>query len=160
MLPNVTVIEFLSTYFHPTAIIDDGANIGLGTRIWHYSHLMGTAKVGQNCTIGDYCFIAGIVGNGCKIQNSVNLFEGVTLEDDVFIGPGVTFTNVKRPRANEKQPYAKTLVKRGATIGAGAVIICGVTIGEGALVGAGSVVTKDVPAGATVVGNPARMIDE
>lgn len=149
---------FPEVQIHPTAIIDSGAEIGPGTKIWHFCHLMGTAKVGANCVLGHSVFVAGIVGNGCHIQNGANIFEGVTLEDDVFIGPGVQFTNVKRPIAGEKQPHQKTLVKRGATIGAGAVILCGLTIGEGALVGAGSVVTKDIPNGATVVGNPVRPI--
>lgn len=166
MLPDaVTQSALMRMFFpdvqiHPTAVIDNGAEIGAGTKIWHFSHVMGIARIGANCVLGQNVFVAGVVGDGCHIQNGANIFEGVTLEDEVFVGPGVQFTNVKRPAAGTKQPYQKTLVKRGATIGAGAVIICGVTIGEGALVGAGSVVTKDVPAGATVVGNPARVIDE
>lgn len=150
---------FPGVQIHPTAIIDNGAEIGPGTKIWHFCHVMGTARIGDNCVLGHSVFVAGVVGDNCHIQNGANIFEGVTLEDYVFIGPGVQFTNVKRPMAGTKQPYQKTVVKRGATIGAGAVIICGMTVGEGALVGAGAVVTKDVPAGATVAGNPAKVID-
>lgn len=151
MLPDAII--------HPSAYIDSGAKIGPHTKIWHFCHVMRTAQIGANCILGHSVFVAGIVGDGCQIQNGANIFEGVTLEDNVFVGPGVQFTNVKRPKAGTKQPYQKTLVKRGATIGAGAVIICGVTIGEGALVGAGAVVTKDIPAGVTVAGNPAKVID-
>lgn len=154
-MSSTNIVE--STYFHPTAIIDNDCLVGLGTKIWHYSHLMSTAKVGQNCMIGDYCFIAGTVGDNCRIQNNVNLFEGVTLENDVFIGPGVTFTNDKYPPYGERE---ETLIKQGATIGANATILCGIVIGKGALIGAGSVVTRDVPDYTTVVGNPARVIGE
>lgn len=140
------------------AVIDPLARVGENTRVFHFSTVANSGRIGANCMIGQGCYIAGIVGDNCRIQNGAQVFEGVTLEDDVFIGPNVTFTNVKRPQPGIKQEYALTLVKRGATIGAGAVIVCEVTIGEGALVGAGAVVTRDVPALATAVGNPARLI--
>lgn len=142
---------------HPTAIIDKGAKIGKGTKVWHYTHIMGGADIGENCTIGQGVFIADTkVGNNCKIQNNVSIFEGVTLEDYVFVGPSAVFTNVKYPTARKKQGYTKTLVKEGATIGAGSVIICGVTIGKNSMIGAGAVVTDDVPDNMTVVGIPAK----
>ena len=144
---------------HPTSWIDPGAEIGSGSAIWHFCHVAHTAKIGANCVIGQGCYIAGIIGENCRIQNGAQIFEGVIIESDVFIGPNVVFTNVKRPVAGVKQEYLKTVVKQDAVIGANATIICGVTIGIGALVGAGAVVTTDVPDGATVVGNPARVID-
>lgn len=141
------------------AVIDPLARVGENSHIFHFSTVANSGRIGANCMIGQNCYIAGTVGDNCRIQNGTHLFEGVTLEDDVFIGPNVTFTNVKRPQPGIKQEFTPTLVKRGATIGAGAVIVCGVTIGAGALVGAGAVVTRDVPALATVVGNPARVIE-
>jgi len=147
-------------YVHETATIDSGAQIGSGTKIWHWTHIMGNAVIGKDCIIGQGCFIAGQIGDGCKIQNSVNLFKGVILEDEVFVGPGVTFTNVKRPRTHieQKHKFLLTLVKKGATIGAGSTIVCGITIGKDALIGAGSVVSKDIPAGETWCGNPAKRL--
>ena len=147
-------------YVHETATIDSGAQIGSGTKIWHWTHVMDTAVIGESCIIGQGCFIAGQIGDWCKIQNSVNLFKGVVLEDEVFVGPGVTFTNVKRPRANieQKNKFLFTIIKKGATIGAGSIIVCGITIGEAAFIGAGSVVTKSVPAGKTWCGNPAKRL--
>jgi acetyltransferase-like isoleucine patch superfamily enzyme len=144
---------------HEYALVDEGAEIGPNTHIWHFSHVARTARIGRNCMIGEHCYIAGVIGDNCRVQNGAQVFRGVYIDDDVFIGPNVTFTNVKRPIPGIKQAPLATPVRRGAVIGAGAVIVCGVGIGEGALVGAGAVVTRDVPPGATVVGNPARVID-
>lgn len=142
-----------------TSIIDKGAKIGKGTKIWHHSHIAQSAVIGENCTIGQNCYIAGVVGSWIKLQNNVNIYKGVHLEDYVFCGPSMTFTNVLMPRA--KYPtngkYLETKVKEGATLGAQSVVICGVTIGKWALVGAGSVVTKPVPDFALVFGNPAEI---
>jgi len=147
---------------HKSSFIDLGAQIGEGTNIWHFCHVMGKAIIGENCNIGQNVFIANnvIIGNNCKIQNNVSLYEGLTIEDDVFIGPSVVFTNIKNPRAfiNRKGEYMKTHVRVGVTIGANATIVCGITIGEYALIGAGSVVTKDIPPYSLVVGNPGRVI--
>ena len=144
---------------HETTIVDDGAIIGNNSKIWHFSHIM-RAQIGENCSIGQNVFIANNVsiGNGVKIQNNVSIYEGVVLEDDVFVGPSVVFTNVINPRSfiERKTEYKTTLIKKGATIGANATIVCGNTIGEYAFIGAGAVVTKDVPAYALMVGNPAR----
>lgn len=144
---------------HLTAIIDIGAKVGNRTKIWHWTHIEKGSRIGSFCTIGQCCYIAGVVGNYCHIQNNVSIFKGVTLEDDVFVGPGVITTNILTPRAfvNRKDEFKKTLIKKGASIGAGVTIICGITIGEYALVGAGSVVTKDIPDYALVYGNPARL---
>ncbi|MBC6491036.1 DapH/DapD/GlmU-related protein [Flavihumibacter stibioxidans] len=150
------------TYIDPSSVVDAGARIGEGTRIWHFCHLMPGAVVGERCIIGQNVFIDNnvVVGDGCKIQNNVSLYNGVTLERDVFIGPSVVFTNVINPRAfiERKDEFKPTRVERGASIGANATIICGVTIGAYALVGAGAVVTRDVPPYALVVGNPARQV--
>lgn len=149
---------------HPSAVVDAGAQIGEGTRIWHFSHVMPGAVIGANCIIGQNSFIDNnvVVGNNCKIQNNVSLYNGVVFEDDVFIGPSVVFTNVINPRAfiERKSEFKSTRICRGASIGANATIVCGVTIGEYALIGAGAVVTKDVPPYALVVGNPARIIGQ
>ncbi len=148
-------------FAHPSAVIDNGASIGAGTKIWHFSHIMPGTVIGANCNIGQNV-VAGpdvLIGNGCKIQNNVSVYQGVTLEDDVFCGPSMVFTNVFNPRANIRrmQEARPTLVCRGATLGANCTIVCGVSIGAYAFVGAGAVVTKDVPAHALVRGNPARM---
>lgn len=149
---------------HPSAVVDAGAQIGEGTRIWHFSHVMPGAVIGANCIIGQNSFIDNnvVVGNNCKIQNNVSLYNGVIFEDDVFIGPSVVFTNVINPRAfiERKSEFKSTRICRGASIGANATIVCGVTIGAYALIGAGAVVTKDVPPYALVVGNPARIIGQ
>jgi UDP-2-acetamido-3-amino-2,3-dideoxy-glucuronate N-acetyltransferase len=147
-------------YAHPTAVIDEGCQIGSGTRVWHFCHLMSGAIIGQNCILGQNTFVAGgvILGNRVKVQNNVSLYTGVRCEDEVFVGPSAVFTNVINPRAGieRKDAYRPTLVRQGASIGANATIVCGVTIGRYALIGAGAVVTHDVPDYALVVGNPAR----
>lgn len=154
----------MSDYFvHKSAYVDEGAEIGTGTKIWHFSHVMGKAKIGENCTLGQNVFVANhvTIGNRCKIQNNVSLYEGVILEDYVFCGPSMVFTNVKMPRCefprNTSEDYVQTVVKRGASIGANATIVCGITLHERAFVAAGAVVTKDVPAYAIVAGVPAKI---
>jgi UDP-2-acetamido-3-amino-2,3-dideoxy-glucuronate N-acetyltransferase len=146
-----------------TAIIDPGALIGNGTKIWHFCHIMDGVIIGDNCTLGQNVFVqrGAIIGHRCKIQNNVSIYDGVVLEEDVFIGPSAVFTNVRKPRADVHTPtenYSRTIVRRGASIGANATIVCGVEIGENALIGAGSVITKNVPPGVTVVGNPAGIL--
>lgn len=146
---------------HPTAVIDTGAQIGEGTKVWHFVHVMPGAVIGERCVIGQGCFIGNVrIGAGCKVQNNVSIYDGVTLEDDVFVGPSCVFTNVLHPRAyvERKAEFALTLVRTGASLGANATIIAGVTIGRYALIGAGAVITDDVPDHAIVVGNPARRI--
>ncbi len=147
-------------YAHPTAVIDEGALIGDGTRIWHFTHIMPGCRIGKECTIGQNVMIASHVqiGDHVKIQNNVSVYEGLLLEDDVFIGPSVVFTNVINPRSrvSRKHEYKTTRVRRGASIGANATILCGNEIGAYAMVGAGAVVTKPVPDHAIVTGNPAR----
>jgi len=149
-------------YVHPTAVLDEGCEIGKGTKIWHFSHIMPHCKIGENCNIGQNVVISPevVLGKNVKVQNNVSIYTGVTCEDDVFLGPSMVFTNVTNPRSavNRKNQYAKTRVKRGATIGANATIVCGHDIGEFAFIGAGAVVTKTVPAYALVIGNPARQI--
>jgi UDP-2-acetamido-3-amino-2,3-dideoxy-glucuronate N-acetyltransferase len=149
-------------FVHETAIVDDGCNVGEGTKIWHYTHVLKGSKIGKKCVIGQNGSIGPnvTIGNGCKIQNNVSVYTGVTLEDDVFCGPSMVFTNVLTPRAHieRKDEFLPTRVGRGATIGANAVIVCGNKIGKFAMVGAGAVVTKDVPDFALVVGNPAKKI--
>jgi UDP-2-acetamido-3-amino-2,3-dideoxy-glucuronate N-acetyltransferase len=150
------------TYFvHPTAIIEEPVEIGGKTQIWHFGHVMSGAKIGENCILGQNVFIGRgvILGNNVKVQNNVSVYDTVVLEDGVFCGPSMVFTNVINPRSfiSRKSEFRKTLVKKGATIGANATIVCGHTIGQYALVGAGAVVTKDVPDYALVYGNPARV---
>lgn len=153
-------MQELKYFKHETAIIDEGAQIGNGCKIWHFSHVMSTAVLGQHCILGQNVFIGNkvTIGNQVKIQNNVSLYEGVICEDDVFLGPSCVFTNVINPRSflERKEQFKPTLVKKGASIGANATIVCGNTIGEYAMVGAGSVVTKEVPAYSLVVGNPAK----
>jgi UDP-2-acetamido-3-amino-2,3-dideoxy-glucuronate N-acetyltransferase len=154
-------IEKVNPFIHPSAIVDGpNTHVGADTRIWHFAHVMAGAYIGERCSVGQGCYVGGKVriGHGCRIQNNVSLYDGVTLEDDVFLGPSCVFTNVKHPRAHvqRKDQFARTLVCKGATVGANATIMCGVTIGEYAMIGAGSVVTADVPPYALVVGNPGR----
>jgi UDP-2-acetamido-3-amino-2,3-dideoxy-glucuronate N-acetyltransferase len=143
-------------------VIDEGCKIGPGTRIWHFSHIMTGSVIGDACIIGQNVFIASNVkiGNNVKVQNNVSVYEGVICEDDVFLGPSMVFTNVINPRSavNRKNEFKETLVKKGATIGANATILCGIEIGEYAFVGAGAVVTKSIPSYGLVVGNPARQV--
>lgn len=147
---------------HNTAIIDEGAEIGENTRIWHFSHVCTGAKIGNHCSLGQNVFVGKdvVIGNNVKIQNNVSVYESVTLESEVFCGPSVVFTNVYNPRSSisRKNEYRKTLIKRGATLGANATILCGITVGEFAFIGAGAVVNKDVPDFALMVGVPASQI--
>jgi UDP-2-acetamido-3-amino-2,3-dideoxy-glucuronate N-acetyltransferase len=149
-------------YAHPTAVIDEGCTIGEGTKIWHFSHIMPNCKLGKNCNIGQNVVVSPevILGNNVKVQNNVSIYTGVTCDDDVFLGPSMVFTNVTNPRSavNRKNQYAKTHVGKGVSIGANATIVCGHDIGEFAFIGAGAVVTKNVPAFALLVGNPAKQI--
>ena len=147
---------------HETAIIDDGAKIGAGTKIWHWVHVCAGARIGASCVLGQNVFVGNrvVIGNNVRIQNNVSVYDDVTLEDDVFCGPSMVFTNVVNPRAHvsRKDEYRKTLVRRGATIGANATVVCGHEIGSFAFVGAGAVVTRDVPDHALMVGMPARRV--
>ncbi len=147
-------------FVHQTAVVDSGAQIGAGTKIWHFSHIMPRAVVGKGCNLGQNVFVDNdvVIGNGVKIQNNVSVYKGVVVEEDVFLGPSVVFTNVVNPRSfiERKTEFKPTVVRRGASIGANATIVCGVEIGAYALVGAGSVVTKNVKSFALVYGNPAR----
>jgi len=150
-------------YFaHETAIVDDNCNIGNGTKIWHFSHIMSGCTLGEKCNIGQNVVVSPdvVLGKNVKVQNNVSIYTGVTCEDDVFLGPSMVFTNVTNPRSgvNRRGQYTKTLVKKGTSIGANATIVCGHDIGEYAFIGAGAVVTKEVPAYALVVGNPARHV--
>lgn len=149
-------------YAHETAVIDDGVNIGEGTKIWHFSHVMSEARLGKNCNIGQNVVISPevILGDNCKVQNNVSIYTGVTCDDDVFLGPSMVFTNVINPRSAivRRGQYSKTHVGKGASIGANATIVCGNDIGEFAFIGAGAVITKYVKPYALVVGNPARQI--
>lgn len=152
----------MSYYKHPSAIVDDGAQIGEGSRVWHFVHVCGGAQIGKGVSLGQNVFVGNkvVIGDACKIQNNVSVYDNVTLEDGVFCGPSMVFTNVYNPRSliERKAEYRDTLVKQGATLGANCTIVCGVTIGEFAFVGAGAVVNKDVPAYALMVGVPAKQI--
>ena len=152
----------MSVTIHPTAIIDPGAQIGAGSRVWHWVHICSDAVIGERCSFGQNVFVGNDVriGNNVKVQNNVSVYDAVTLEDDVFCGPSMVFTNVYNPRSAvaRKEEYRRTLVKQGATMGANATIVCGSTVGRYAFVGAGAVVQKDVPDFALVVGVPARQI--
>lgn len=154
-----SIMESNSPQIHPSAIVDPGASIGKGTKVWHFVHIMPAAVIGENCMLGQNVFVDNNVriGNGVKIQNNVSVYNGLTLEEEVFIGPSVVFTNVINPRAfiERKNEFKPTLIKKGASIGANATILCGLTIGEYALIGAGAVLTRDAPAYALMMGNPA-----
>jgi UDP-2-acetamido-3-amino-2,3-dideoxy-glucuronate N-acetyltransferase len=154
--------EDIAFVAHPSAVIDPGAVIGAGTRIWHWSHVMTGARIGRGCSLGQNVFVGAdvVIGDRVKIQNNVSLYEGVVLEDDVFCGPSMVFTNVINPRSHvsRKHEFRPTMVRRGATIGANATVICGHAVGQHAFVGAGAVVTRDVPDHALVVGVPARVV--
>lgn len=155
-------MEERNIYIHETAVVDAEVHIGKGTKIWHFSHLMTGCTIGKNCSIGQNVVVGNNVkiGNGCKIQNNVSVYEGVELEDFVFCGPSMVFTNVFNPRSEfpRKNEFRPTLVKQGVTLGANATVVCGVTIGDYAFVGAGSVILQDVKPFSLVVGNPARQI--
>lgn len=150
----------MNYYAHPTAVIDEGCIIGNGTKIWHFSHIMPGCEIGENCNIGQNVVVSSNVklGKNVRVQNNVSIYEGVICEDDVFLGPSMVFTNVINPRSavSRKHEYLPTLVRKGASIGANATIVCGNEIGEYAFIGAGAVVTKPVPAYALIVGNPGR----
>lgn len=149
-------------YAHPTAVIDEGCKIGKGTKIWHFSHIMPHCTIGEQCNIGQNVVVSPevVLGRNVKVQNNVSIYTGVVCEDDVFLGPSMVFTNVTNPRSavNRKNQYAKTIVKKGASIGANSTIVCGHDIGRYAFIGAGAVVTKTVPDYALVVGNPAKQM--
>lgn len=153
-------MEKNTLYIHPSSVVDAGAQVGEGTKVWHFCHLMPTCRVGKDCNIGQNVFIDNntIIGNGVKIQNNVSVYNGVIVEDGAFLGPSMVFTNVINPRSfiERKLEFKKTLIGKGATIGANATIICGIEIGAYALIGAGAVVTKNVPPYALMMGNPAR----
>ena len=152
----------MAAVVHPSAIVDEGAQLGEGTRVWHWVHVSSGARIGTKCSLGQGVYVGSdvVIGDNVKIQNNVSVYDAVTLEDDVFCGPSMVFTNVHNPRAAvvRKHEYRRTLVRRGATLGANCTIVCGVTVGEYAFVGAGAVVSRDVPAFALVVGVPARRI--
>ena len=157
------LIQMNDYYVHKSSYIDEDVEIGKGTKIWHFCHIQSGAKIGENCTLGQNVNVSNNVriGNGVKIQNNVSIYEGVEIEDDVFLGPSCVFTNDLTPRARYpkgRDNYKKTIVKKGATIGANATIVCGHTIGENAMIAAGAVVTKDVPKNALMAGVPARQI--
>lgn len=149
-------------YQHPSAIVDEGAQIGEGSRVWHFVHVCGGARIGEGVSLGQNVFVGNkvVIGDRCKIQNNVSVYDNVTLEEGVFCGPSMVFTNVYNPRSliERKDQYRDTVVRRGATLGANCTIVCGITIGEFAFIGAGAVVNKDVPAYALMVGVPARQI--
>lgn len=152
----------MSYQVHETAIIDTGAQIGAGTRVWHWTHICSGARIGVNCSLGQNIFVGNdvVIGNNVKIQNNVSVYDAVTIEDDVFCGPSMVFTNVHNPRSavSRKDQYRKTLVKKGASIGANATIVCGITIGQYAFIAAGAVINKDVKPHALMAGVPAKQI--
>lgn len=154
--------NFSDSFVHPTSVLDEGCTIGAGSKIWHFSHIMPQAILGEKCNIGQNVVISPkvVLGNNVKVQNNVSIYTGVICEDDVFLGPSMVFTNIINPRSAiiRRDQYVQTLVKKGASIGANATVLCGNTLGEYCLIGAGTVVTKPVPAFALVVGNPGKQI--
>jgi UDP-2-acetamido-3-amino-2,3-dideoxy-glucuronate N-acetyltransferase len=156
---KATEEEESNPFIHPTAVVDEGAEVGPGTRIWHFCHVMAGAQIGRNVSLGQNVFVAqgAVIGDGCRVQNNVSVFTGVELERDVFCGPSMVFTNVRTPRSfvNRKGEFERTIVRRGASLGANCTIVCGREIGEYALIGAGAVVTRDVPSHRLVGGVPA-----
>lgn len=152
----------MSYYAHDTAVIDEGSKIGTGTKIWHFSHVMPNSVIGEKCNLGQNVVVSPevVLGDGCKVQNNVSIYTGVKCDNNVFLGPSMVFTNVMNPRSgvNRKEEYRPTILKEGASVGANATIVCGITLGRFSFVGAGSVVIKDVPDYALVVGNPSRQI--
>jgi len=157
-LNYLVIMKMKNNYIHETAIVDEGAKIGAGTKIWHFCHVMATAVIGENCVLGQNVFMGNkaVLGNNVKVQNNVSVYEGVVCEDDVFLGPSMVFTNVINPRSalNRKNEFKTTFVKKGATIGANATILCGITLGEYCFIGAGAVVTNDVKPYALIIGVP------
>ncbi len=149
-------------FVHETAIVEAGAEIGAGTKIWHFCHVMAGVRMGKGCSLGQNVFVGNevVLGNNVKVQNNVSLYEGIVCEDDVFLGPSMVFTNIRNPRSAvvRKGQYETTLLERGVSIGANATIVCGIRLGKYCFIGAGAVITKDVPAYALMVGNPARQI--
>lgn len=162
LLKKPTAVSKLSYYAHPSAVLDEGCEIGEGTKIWHFCHIMADARIGAQCSLGQNVFVASgvVLGNNVKVQNNVSIYTGVICEDDVFLGPSMVFTNVINPRSAviRKNEYKETYVEKGVTIGANATIVCGTRIGAFSFIGAGAVVTKDVPPYALIVGNPGRAI--
>lgn len=152
----------MTASIHPSAIVDDGASLGENTRVWHFAHVCGGARIGAGCSLGQNVFVSNdvVIGNNVKIQNNVSVYDAVTIEDDVFCGPSMVFTNVYNPRSavTRKDEYRKTLIRRGATLGANSTIVCGTVVGQYAFVGAGAVINRDVPDFALMVGVPARQI--
>jgi UDP-2-acetamido-3-amino-2,3-dideoxy-glucuronate N-acetyltransferase len=155
-------MKTLDYWYHDSVFIDEGATIGVGTKVWHFTHICSGAVIGESCSLGQNVFVGNrvVIGDSCKIQNNVSIYDNVTLEEDVFCGPSMVFTNVYNPRAAivRKEEYRETLVRHGATLGANCTIVCGVTIGRFAFVGAGAVINKSVPDYALMVGVPARQI--
>jgi UDP-2-acetamido-3-amino-2,3-dideoxy-glucuronate N-acetyltransferase len=153
-------MENRNYFVHPSSVVDEGAQVGVGTNIWHFCHLMPACKVGEQCNIGQNVYIDNnaVIGNGVKIQNNVSVYNGVIIEDDVFLGPSMVFTNVINPRSfiERKDEFKKTIIRKGATIGANATILCGIEVGVYAMIGAGAVITKSVLAYSIMTGNPAR----
>ena len=157
-----SIDRMAATFLHPTAIVDEGAVLGEGCRVWHFTHISAHARIGAGCSFGQNVFVGNdvLIGNNVKVQNNVSIYDAVTLEDDVFCGPSMVFTNVYNPRSAvvRKNEYRKTLVKKGATLGANCTVVCGITIGQYAFVGAGAVVNRTLPIYALAVGVPARQI--
>lgn len=158
----ITAEKNVGVFVHQSSFVDDGAVIGEGTKVWHFCHVSGGAKIGRRCSLGQNCYVGNrvVIGDNVRIQNNVSVYDNVTLEDDVFVGPSAVFTNVNNPRSAfpRKDEYRDTVVKKGASIGANATIVCGHSVGEGAFVAAGAVVTKDVLAFSLVAGVPAKRI--